>query len=177
MPNTKKDTTENQILEAAESVFQRMGMDESRMQEITDEAGINKPLLHYHYRSKQRLFKVVLKNAFALLAPQLNRILNNYSAIEDKISDFTVNYVTFMNKPPYLPKFIIHHINRNPEFILKIKEVTGFPNLDKLKKQVANEVESGAIKTIKPEHLYINQCPKHLPARGYTINQGFGQHR
>ena len=63
MPNTKKDTTENQIPEAAESVFQRMGMDESRMQEITDETGINKALLHYYYRSKQRFFKAISKNS------------------------------------------------------------------------------------------------------------------
>jgi hypothetical protein len=177
MPNTKKDTTENQIPEAAESVFQRMGMDESRMQEITDETEINKALLHYYYRSKQRFFKAISKNSFALLAPQLNRILNDYSAIEDKIRDFTVSSLTFMNKHPYLPKFIIHDINRNPEFILKMKEVTGFPNLDKFKKKVANEVESGAIKTIKPEHLFINHCPKNLSVSGYTIGQGFGQHR
>lgn len=156
MPEEKENTTESQILEAAKNVFQRKGMDGSRMQEIADEAGINKALLHYYYRSKQMLFEAVFKNAFVLLAPQLNGILNDDSSIEEKVRNFTINYLTFMNKHPYLPKFIIHEINRNPEFILKMRDVTGFPNLDKFKKQVAGEVESGIIKPIKAEQLFIN---------------------
>ncbi|MEO9804973.1 MAG: TetR/AcrR family transcriptional regulator [Reichenbachiella sp.] len=156
MSKTKNDTTEDQILTAAKNVFQRKGMDGSRMQEIANEAGINKALLHYYYRSKQMLFEAVFKNAFSLLAPQLNGILNDDSSIEDKIRNFTANYLTFMNKHPYLPKFIIHEVNRNPEFILKMRDKTGFPNLDKFKKQVAAEVESGTIKSIKAEQLFIN---------------------
>lgn len=156
MSKTKNATTEDQILTAAKNVFQRKGMDGSRMQEIANEAGINKALLHYYYRSKQMLFEAVFKNAFSLLAPQLNGILNDDSSIEDKIRNFTANYLTFMNKHPYLPKFIIHEVNRNPEFILKMRDKTGFPNLDKFKKQVVAEVESGTIKSIKAEQLFIN---------------------
>ncbi|MFK5974290.1 MAG: TetR/AcrR family transcriptional regulator, partial [Flavobacteriaceae bacterium] len=118
-----KDTnTENRILTAAKNVFQRKGMDGSRMQEIANEAGINKAMLHYYYRSKQLLFEAVFKNAFSLLAPQLNAILNDDSSIEEKIKNFTHNYITFILKHPYLPNFIIQELNRNPEFIEKIKQ-------------------------------------------------------
>ena len=48
---TKKDTTEEKILEAATNVFVSKGMDGARMQEIADEAGINKALLHYYFRT------------------------------------------------------------------------------------------------------------------------------
>ena len=86
----KKNTNaENQILNAAKNVFQSKGMDGARMQEIADKAGINKAMLHYYYRSKQLLFEAVFKNAFALLAPQLNKVLNDDSSIEDKIRSFT----------------------------------------------------------------------------------------
>ncbi len=61
--NKNKDT-EGQILNAAENVFQKKGMDGARMQEIADEAGINKAMLHYYYRSKQLLFEAVFTNAF-----------------------------------------------------------------------------------------------------------------
>ncbi|MGB5780393.1 MAG: helix-turn-helix domain-containing protein, partial [Eudoraea sp.] len=65
----KKDTnTEHIILKAAKRVFQNKGMDGARMQEIADEAKINKAMLHYYYRSKQLLFEAVFRNAFALLA-------------------------------------------------------------------------------------------------------------
>ncbi|WP_142786117.1 TetR/AcrR family transcriptional regulator [Changchengzhania lutea] len=156
MKKAKDDNTEGQILDAAKNVFQSKGMDGARMQEIADKAGINKAMLHYYYRSKQLLFEAVFKNAFSLLAPQLNAILNDDSSIEDKIKNFTSNYIAFIIKHPYLPNFIIQELNRNPAFILKLKENKGFPNLEKFKKQVALEVEKGIIKPISAEQLFIN---------------------
>ncbi len=55
----KDSSTEQNILNAAISVFQKKGMAGARMQEIADEAGINKAMLHYYYRSKQLLFDAV----------------------------------------------------------------------------------------------------------------------
>ena len=156
MAKTKDENTEEQILDAAKYVFQSKGMDGARMQEIADKAGINKAMLHYYYRSKQLLFEAVFKNAFSLLAPQLSAILNDDSSIEYKIKNFTSNYITFMLKHPYLPNFIIQELNRNPEFVLKLKENKGFPNLEKFKKLVNNDVENGLIKPISAEQLFIN---------------------
>ncbi len=156
MAKVKDENTEGQILDAAKNVFQSKGMDGARMQEIADEAGINKAMLHYYYRSKQLLFEAVFKNAFSLLAPQLNAILNDDSSIEEKIKNFTSNYITFIINHPYLPNFIIQELNRNPEFILKLKENSGFPNLEKFKIQVDNDVENGLIKPISAEQLFIN---------------------
>ncbi|WP_372752605.1 TetR/AcrR family transcriptional regulator [Mariniflexile sp.] len=156
MNKIKDDTTESQILEAAKSIFQSKGMDGARMQEIADKAGINKAMLHYYYRSKQMLFEAVFNNAFSLLAPQLNAILNDDSSIEEKIKNFTSNYISFIIKHPYLPNFVIQELNRNPEFIIKLKVSKDFPNLDKFKKQVEEEIKTGVIKPIKAEQLFIN---------------------
>ncbi len=156
MKKNKDKNTEEQILYAAKIIFQAKGMDGARMQEIADKAGINKAMLHYYYRSKQLLFEAVFKNAFSLLAPQLNAILNDDSAIEEKIKNFTSNYISFISKHPYLPNFIIQELNRNKDFILKLKDTKGFPNLEKFKKQVDTEIEKGYLKPIKAEQLFIN---------------------
>jgi len=156
MKDKKNENTGSLILEAAKSIFQAKGMDGARMQEIANEAGINKAMLHYYYRSKQLLFEAVFKNAFSLLAPQLNSVLNDDSSIEEKVRNFSSNYITFMMKHPYLPNFIIQELNRNPGFILKMKENSGFPNLEKFKKQVDVEVEKGLIKNINAQQLFIN---------------------
>lgn len=156
MKKKKDEKTEVHILDAAKDIFQSKGMDGARMQEIADKAGINKAMLHYYFRSKQLLFEAVFKNAFSLLAPQLNAILNDDSSIETKIKSFTSNYISFIIKHPYIPNFVIQELNRNPEFILKLKENKSFPNLEKFKKQVDNEVEKGMIKPISAEQLFIN---------------------
>ena len=156
MKKEKEETTEQQILDAAKNVFQSKGMDGARMQEIADVAGINKAMLHYYYRSKQLLFEAVFTNAFALLAPQLNVILNDDSSIEDKIRNFSFNYTSFMMKHPYLPNFIIQELNRNEDFILKLKENTGFPNLEKFKIKVDSEISQGLINQIDADQLFVN---------------------
>ena len=156
MKKTKDDSTESNILNAAKTIFQRKGMDGARMQEIADEAGINKALLHYYYRSKQLLFEAVFKNAFSLLAPQLNNILNSDDSLNNKIKNFTKNYISFIIKHPYLPNFIINELNRNPEFVQKLISEKHFPNIEKFKIQIIENIEKGKIIPIKPEQLFIN---------------------
>lgn len=152
----KNQDTEGQILEAAKDVFQKKGMDGARMQEIANEAGINKAMLHYYYRSKQLLFEAVFNNAFSLLAPQLNKILNDDSSIENKVKKFTNNYISFISKHPYLPNFIISEMNRNPKFFEKIQQNAAFPTLEKFNNQVISEVEKGILKPIDGNQLFIN---------------------
>jgi AcrR family transcriptional regulator len=156
MTKHKDNQTEDQILKAAQIVFQTKGMDGARMQEIADKASINKAMLHYYYRSKQLLFEAVFNKAFSLLAPELNRILNDSSSIEEKIKNFTDNYISFMIKHPYLPGFIIQELNRNPKFIEKLESNVSFPDITKFKNQVKNEIENGTIIPISAEQLFIN---------------------
>jgi AcrR family transcriptional regulator len=148
--------TEGKILGAAKKVFEQKGMDGARMQEIANEAGINKAMLHYYYRNKQKLFEAVFKSAFSILAPQLNKILNDDTSIEEKIKSFTDNYIYFFKKHPYLPNFVIQESNRNPVFFEKIQQINGFPSLEKFKKQVASEVEQGLLRPIDGEQLFVS---------------------
>lgn len=127
------ENTEAEILEAAKSVFQQKGMSGSGMQEIADKTGINKAMLHYYYRSKQMFFEAVFKNAFKLLAPQLKKILDEDSDLFDKIRDFTNSYISFVIKHPYLPNFIIQELNKNPDFIERLRADKDFPNIEKFK--------------------------------------------
>lgn len=156
MKNTKNQNTEEQILIAAKKIFQSKGMEGARMQEIADEAGINKAMLHYYFRSKEMLFEAVFFSAFALLAPQLKSILESESSVEDKITHFTSNYISFMVEHPYLPNFIILELNRNEDFIRKLKENKLFLNLDAFEIQVQKEVSQGIIKPISATQLFMN---------------------
>ena len=73
--------TEQKILDAAKEVFQHKGLTGARMQEIADKAGINKALLHYYYRTKDKLFEKVFEYAFSLFIPSVEIIeLTNFLA-------------------------------------------------------------------------------------------------
>ncbi|HLO74666.1 MAG TPA: TetR/AcrR family transcriptional regulator [Flavobacterium sp.] len=156
MDKIKTENTETEILIAAKEIFQQKGMSGARMQEIADKAKINKALLHYYYRSKQLLFEAVFKSAFSLLAPQLNKVLNDDSDLFEKIRKFTENYVSFVIKHPYLPNFVIQELNKNPEFVQKLRSEKNFPSIEKFKLQVSDAINQGIIKPIEAEQLFIN---------------------
>ena len=152
----KEKSAEEKILEAARQVFENKGMSGARMQEIADEAKINKSLLHYYYRSKQKLFEAVFKTAFNKLAPQINTILNSDQSICRKIKNFSKNYTSFMIKHPYLPNFILQELNRNPEFVKELISTKTFPSMKNFQNQIQEAVAEKKIRDIEAEQLFIN---------------------
>ena len=109
------DTTKEKIVQAAHDVFIRKGMDGARMQEIADEAGINKALLHYYFHSKQQLFSEVFYGILSRLIPGVIMIFKGEGSLPDKIEAVVAEYDSFMFRNPYLPLFVIREINRDPD--------------------------------------------------------------
>lgn len=108
-------STEEKILAAAKSVFLRKGFDGSRMQEIADEAGINKALLHYYFRSKDNLFDAVFMDAFQTLFKKVFTTLESSATLEEKVRYLFNEYISFMQANPFIPAFILNSIQYNPE--------------------------------------------------------------
>lgn len=149
-------STEEKIFEAAFKVFQNKGFTGARMQEIADEADINKAMLHYFFRSKEKLFQAVFMDAFGKLAPQINEIFNSDDVLFDKIEKFVHSYISFVKEYPFLPQFIIQEMNNNPEFVAKFLKDEKRPNPSKLLKQIEKEIELGIIKPIPPKQLVLD---------------------
>ena len=100
------ENTEAKIVEAAKSVFILKGFDGARMQEIADEANINKALLHYYFRSKDKLFKRVFHDIFSQSVSGVATLVENASSFEELINTFVEFYVEMLKARPYLPNFI-----------------------------------------------------------------------
>ena len=66
----------------------RDGYDGSRMQDIADVAGINKALLHYYFRSKDKLFEKVFDAKIQGFFPQVGEVFNQDIPFIDKIYFF-----------------------------------------------------------------------------------------
>jgi AcrR family transcriptional regulator len=149
-------TTEEKIFEAARIVFQKKGFAGARMQEIANEAGINKAMLHYCFKNKQSLFEAVFMKAFSQLAPQINLIFSSKESIFDKIRQFTNSYISFVIDHPSLPQFIIQEMNNNPEFVIQFLNNVNRPNPRLMMAQIEQEITAGIIKPIPPKQLLMD---------------------
>lgn len=112
--------TEEKIFEAATDVFIKKGRDGARMQDIANQAGINKSLLHYYYRTKDHLFNAVFEMIAGKMFRKFAPILDENLTLEEKIRFFFREHIAFMQKNPGLPSFILNEIHRNPDRIRKL---------------------------------------------------------
>jgi AcrR family transcriptional regulator len=149
-------TTEEKIFNAARIVFQKKGFAGARMQEIANEAGINKAMLHYCFKNKQLLFEAVFMKAFSQLAPQVNLIFSSTESIFDKIRQFTYSYISYVIENPFLPQFIVQEMNNNPEFVMQFLNHENRPNPNLMIAQIEQEIASGIIKPIAPKQLLLD---------------------
>lgn len=106
---------EELILKAAQKEFEAKGYDGARMQAIADAASISKASLHYHFRSKEKLFEKVFERALQDYLPIINTLSDNSIGWEEKIRQFTASLFDFIQHGRML--FIVREINRNPELI------------------------------------------------------------
>jgi AcrR family transcriptional regulator len=117
---SKKDAqkdAKSRILDAADAIFVRRGIDGARMQEIADQAGVNKSLLHYYFTSKAELSRAVWLRIAESFAPGVIHMLSSDDALDKKIDQYVEAYHTLLTRYPYLLAYIISEGARRPEFL------------------------------------------------------------
>jgi len=151
----KETNTEKRILNAARKVFIEKGKQGARMQEIADEAAINKALLHYYFRSKDRLFEAVLQEAFGKFLPHLKNMMISELDFFDTIRNFISGYISTILENPYIPGFILHELSQNPETITQMLEKKAI-NTDMLLQKIEAEIAAGNIRPMEPQQIMVN---------------------
>lgn len=154
MPIEKE--TEEKIFRAAQSVFHEKGFSGARMQEIADEAEINKSMLHYYYRSKDNLFLEVFRAGVKKALPGLFDILGSDISLGIKVERIVNFYHDLFTENHHLPSFIIYEMNQHPKrFQQFIKGMNiDLPNV--FIHQVRQAAEKGEIVEISPEQYLLN---------------------
>ena len=158
---TEKDqSTEEIIFDAAQKIFVQKGFDGARMEEIAKEARINKSLLHYYYRTKEKLFGAIFSKVAKLFIPRIVSFIESDAPLFEKIEFFVDTYIDLIMKNPYIPNFIIGELNRNPDHVGNmLAEATGIIEnqaFSKFSKVIEAEIKAGNIKPIQPEQLIVN---------------------
>jgi TetR/AcrR family transcriptional regulator len=149
-------STEQKILEAARQVFFDKGMAGARMQDIADAAGINKAMLHYYFRNKEKLFQTIFTEAFENFFPKLSSIVDSGENVLTKLEMLCVAYINQIQSMPYLPLFILSEANYQPEAFLKKMWGNRKPPVKAFINMIETAVNEGKIKRVDPFQLIMN---------------------
>ncbi len=154
---TEERPTEEQILDAATQVFHQQGFAGARMQKIADEAGINKSMLHYYFRSKDKLFQKVFQESVRQFFPVIFKVLNSDLGLVPKVEKLVETYYEIFKDNPHLPSFIIHEMNQHPDRFKEFMDTVGVEEIPvKFAKQIQAEIKAGQMKKINPQEFIIN---------------------
>jgi len=150
-------TTEEKIREAARIVFYKKGYAATRTRDIAEEAGINLALLNYYFRSKEKLFDLIMLETITGFMHTMATILNNEkSSLEKKVALVAFNYIDFITKEPNVPIFMLSEIRNHPGRLLEKLPIKQLVMHSAFFRQHQEAVAKGKITEPNPLHFLMN---------------------
>ncbi len=155
----KETDNEKLILEAAEAEFMEKGYGKSRTTEIAKRANVNHAMLHYYFRTKENLFKVVFQRKAKVMSEVLLFSFMQDLPFLEKIKKGIEDHFDLVSQNAKLPNFIFNEIAHDEKlkilFVNIIKE-KAMLILDNLKEEIDQEVSKGKIRYINPYDLLFS---------------------
>ncbi|MDR2920159.1 MAG: TetR/AcrR family transcriptional regulator [Tannerella sp.] len=153
----ENEKLESQILETAKVLFAKNGYKKTNMSDIAAAVGINRPTLHYYYRTKDILFESVFAQLMQSFIPKIELISVESISFEEKVDRITDEYMSIYIDNPYLPQFILSEIQRDPDYLMSVMERLYFDKyLQILEKLIKNEINEGKIKDIPSSIIFLS---------------------
>lgn len=150
-------STEQRIIQAARKVFTQRGFDGARMQEIADEAGINKALLHYYFRSKEKLFDVIFTTLLGKFHEAFQAIFSADCSFTEKIRLMVETDIDILMAHPDVPLFVLREIAREPNTMAERIRSAGLADIMVVfTRQVKSAIRKKEIRKVDPVELLIN---------------------
>lgn len=151
------DSTEVRILIAARNVFHRKGYAATRTRDIAEEAGINLALLNYYYRSKEKLFEMIMIETLQGFFQSIAMVFNEKdTSFEMKVEGIVTRYIDWLLKNPDVPLFIMSELRAGGGKLLQHIKVKDLLPKSEFLKQYQQGVKEGKISPVNWVHLILN---------------------
>jgi len=155
---------ERRILDAAHKVFIRRGTAGARMQEIADEAGVNKALLHYYFRNKSRLADAIFQRVAGGTFARVIEVARSEASLEEKVRAIIGAYLDQLSRTPYAPGYILGELNQDPARGQQLIDALGRMRngatpqavLAALQQQIDERIAAGTIRPISAQQFLTN---------------------
>jgi AcrR family transcriptional regulator len=149
--------TESKIKNAARRVFHQKGFSATRTRDIAEEAGINLALLNYYFRSKKKLFEIIMfETMFGFMQNMVIGFNDEKTSLLEKIEFMAEKYTEMIIKEPQVPLFILSELRDNAAEFLEKVPMANIIMESVFIRQIKDEIAAGTIKEINPLQFIIN---------------------
>ncbi len=153
-----EDNMEDKIINAARTVFIEKGYAETSMSEIAAVAGINRPALHYYFRTKDKMYQAVFGSIVSSVVPTVfDALIHKEKSIAERIEIVIDAYYLLFEKNPQLPMFVFRELNRDPELLISTIRGVSVPGTARdIIGSLQEEMEEGRLKSVPLQILFYN---------------------
>ena len=148
----KKDQTQELIKETAKNLFFVQGRFDATTQEIADEAGVNRTLINYYFRSRDNLVQIVFDEAHKVEKEKSEIIMRSELPLKEKITHFIEGSLQTSLQYPYLETYIVSQINKGTCHKRDVEK----EDLQIFYRDIKKEMELGNIEKMEPIQFIIN---------------------
>lgn len=153
---TEEVQTEKLIKEKAKVLFFQKGLIKATTQDIANEAGVNRALIHYYFRSREHMLEILLEDAMTEKRERVRSILSSDLPFRKKIARYVEAIIEHGLRYPYLENFIISETNRNPETFRQYCKNVTVKSTDLIRDQLEEEIRNKGLTPISPEQFLVN---------------------
>ena len=154
MAKKEKDIeTEMRIIKTAKKLFFVQGKFNATTQEIADEAGVNRTLINYYFRSRDNLVNMIFESAIQREEELRREFHNSNMTFREKIERYIDHAITQAIAYPYLETYIVSRINDGCFFKEK-DEKDDFIN--QFIVEFEEEVKKGTVEETTPIQFMLN---------------------
>jgi AcrR family transcriptional regulator len=148
--------TQKLIKEKAKSLFFQKGLLNTTTQEIADEAGVNRALIHYYFRSREQLMETLLDETVQEKRDRVRKILTSDRPFREKIAGYIHTVVDYGLQYPYLENFLISEQARRPDKVKIFCSTDRVKSSDLIRTQLEEEIRNKRMAPISAEHFMVN---------------------
>lgn len=155
----QKNNMEEQILLVAKELFMQNGYEGVSTTQVAKAVGCNQALVHYYYRTKQNLFKIICQQEIQKMLKILADIPQEDISFENFIEKIIEAQIGFLKNNPDAPFFIIGELRHNSEVLKMMKELFsefGKEIVGKIRMFVQMKQSKGELNDVSVEDLLID---------------------
>lgn len=153
----EKQDTEQLIINTAKRLFIEKGFDETSMSDVARKVGLNRPALHYYFRTKDKLFEAVFSIILNAFVPKLREIIMQPAPVSQRIEKIVNLYFGVLRQNPCLPLFLVREMQRKPDHLVStVQHLDTSGYIDILKQTMLKEMDEGHMKKIPLEHVFYS---------------------
>ncbi|NLU39979.1 MAG: TetR/AcrR family transcriptional regulator [Bacteroidales bacterium] len=151
-------STEQQIIEVAEKLFMEKGFALTSTTEIARKVGCNQALVHYYFRTKEKLFESIFERKAQLMLSAILKMDDPTQPFEERLRKLVENHFDIMVENPQLPFLFLNELLTNPkrlELLTQKFQMLPLTLMERFANDLQNEIDKGRIRNVTPISILL----------------------